>query len=72
MRKVLRSVHVQTSARFEIPRKNNRHKTVFFSANAISLASRQMFVTTLGGREEILFFSRPRSSEFLSQLGLKC
>ena len=43
-----------------------------FSANAISLASRQMFVTTLGGREGILFFSRPRSSEFLSQLGLKC
>ena len=30
MRKVLRSVHVQTSARFEIPRKNNRHKTGFF------------------------------------------
>ena len=55
MRKVLRSVHVQTSARFEIPRKNNRHKTGFFTANAISLASRQMFVTTLGGGKGYFF-----------------
>ena len=36
MRKVLRSVHVQTSARFEIPRKNNRHKTGFFRKRDLS------------------------------------
>ena len=35
-----------------------------FSANAITLASRHMFVTTLGDREGKLFFSRPQSSEF--------
>ena len=69
MRKVLQSV--ETSVRFEIPRKNNRTKLVF-SANAISLASRQMFVATLGDREGILFFSCPQSSEFLSELDLKC
>ena len=73
MRKVLQSV--ETSVRLEIPRENNRTKPAqnwFFSANAISLASRQMFVATLGEREGILFFSCPQSSEFLSELDLKC
>ena len=81
MRKVLRSV--ETSARFVLKslaklteqNRQNRHKSAqnrFFPADAISLASCQMFVTTLGEREGILFFSRPQSSEFLSQLGLKC
>ena len=39
-----------------------------FSASAITLTSRRMFVTTLWEREEVLsffFFSRPQSSEFL-------
>ena len=36
MRKVFRSVHVQTFARFEIPRKNNRHKTGFFRKRDLS------------------------------------
>ena len=38
-----------------------------FSASAITLTSRRMFVTTLWEREEFFFFffSRPQSSEFL-------
>ena len=39
-----------------------------FSASAITLTSRRMFVTTLWEREGVLFFfffSRPQSSEFL-------
>ena len=39
-----------------------------FSASAITLTSRRMFVTTLWEREWVLFFfffSRPQSSEFL-------
>ena len=37
-----------------------------FSASAITLASRRMFVTTLWERERFFFFfSRPQSSEFL-------
>ena len=37
-----------------------------FSASAITLTSRRMFVTTLWEREGVfIFFSRPQSSEFL-------
>ena len=60
---------------FKIPRskttEQNRDKTGFFSASAITLTSRRMFVTTLGEREcvffclFVFFFSRPQSSEFL-------
>ena len=66
------------SARFQIPRsKTTRTKATkpgqnrFFSASAITLTSRRMFVTTLWEREGVSFFffisriSRPQSSEFL-------
>ena len=54
-------------------RPNNSDKTgtkQIFSASAITLTSRRMFVTTLWEREGVLFFfffffSRPQSSEFL-------
>ena len=36
-----------------------------FSASAITLTSRRMFVTTLWEREGFFFLSRPQSSEFL-------
>ena len=70
----------RNSARFQIPRsetteqkRQNRHKTGFFSASAITLTSRSMFVTTLWEREGFFFFffsfffffCRPQSSEFL-------
>ena len=50
-------------------RPNKSYKTgtkQVFSASAIALTSRRMFVTTLWEREGVLFFfSRPQSSEFL-------
>ena len=68
----------RNSMRFQIPRsktteqkRQNRDKTGFFSASAITLTRRRMFVTTLWEREGVLFFfnffyfSRPQSSEFL-------
>ena len=51
------------------PNKSDRTGTKqVFSASAITLSSRRMFVTTLWERDWVLFFfflSRPRSSEFL-------
>ena len=69
MRKVLQSV--ETSVRFEIPRKNNRHKTGFFRKRNLSGQPSNVCRYSWGeGRDT--FFSCPQSSEFLSQLGLKC
>ena len=45
-----------------------------FSASAITLTSRRMFVTTLWEREGFflfLFFSRPQSSEFLQPVRIE-
>ena len=56
MRKVLRSVHVQTSARFEIPRKNNRHKTGFFPQTR-SLWPAVKCLSLLSGGGKGYFFS---------------
>ena len=51
------------------PNKSDKTGTKqFFSASAITLTSRRMFVTILWERERVLFFfffSRPQSSEFL-------
>ena len=54
------------------PNKSDKTGTKqLFSASAITLTSRRMFVTTLREREGVLFFffffffSRPQSSEFL-------
>ena len=55
------------------PNKSDKTGTVqVFSASAITLTSRRMFVTTLWEREGVLFFfffffffNRPQSSEFL-------
>ena len=53
------------------PNKSDKTGTKqFFSATAITLTSRRMFVTTLWEKEGVLFFfffffSRPQSSEFL-------
>ena len=62
---------------------NDRTKAIkpgqnrFFSASAIALTSRRMFVTTLWEREGVLFFFFFFSvvlslQSFYSQLGLKC
>ena len=56
MRKVLRSVHVQTSARFEIPRKNNRHKTGFLPQTR-SLWPAVKCLSLLSGGGKGYFFS---------------
>ena len=56
MRKVLRSVHVQTSARFEIPRKNNGHKTGFFPQTR-SLWPAVKCLSLLSGGGKGYFFS---------------
>ena len=56
----------------KLPNKSDKTGTKqVFSASAITLTSRRMFVTTLWEREGVLFFffffpfSRPQSSEFL-------
>ena len=56
MRKVLQSVHVQTPARFEIPRKNNRHKTGFFPQTR-SLWPAVKCLSLLSGGGKGYFFS---------------
>ena len=63
---------LKTTAKTTEQKRQNRDKTRFFSASAITLISRRMFVTTLWERERVLFFvfvffflSRPQSSEFL-------
>ena len=56
MRKVLRSVHVQTSARFEIPRKNNGHKTGFFRERDLSGQPSNVLSLLSGGGKGYFFF----------------